>query len=161
MLNAADLAAGIATGIAAEQGNKLIRRVAPEDVPNRDIHQLLGEMCDLLRVIARRSPELLPNENDSVPIFPYPQQWQVPEYDRPHFSIFLGSGVTGAAGNYTQAVTQARLYIEIPGVGTHIKTLNPGWNQLDLPPQTRLASADGNTYNVIVSFRDDAIGVAL
>lgn len=161
MIDAASVAAGIATGMAAEQGNRLIRRVAPEDLSNQDIHSVLGQMRDLLRIIARRNVELTPNENDPVPIFPYPQQFLVPDYNRPHFSLFLGSGVTGSAGNYTPATTNARFYIEIPGVGTHIKTLTPGWNLLDLPPQTRLASADGNTYNVIISFRDDALGTAL
>lgn len=162
MLDMAGMAAGVATGIAAEQGNRFIRSVAPEEeISNKDIHGMLGEMRDFLRIIAEGSPRFTPNENDPVPIFPYPQQYRIPTYDRLHLSIFLSSGVSGSSGAFLPAVSSARFHVEIPGAGVYIATLAPGWNQVDFPPQTAISSADGNTYNVLLSFRDDPIGTAL
>lgn len=91
----------------------------------------------------------------------YPLEFRIPPYDRKHLSLFLPSGVGGSAGAYTPSITTAKLYIEIPGAGTHIKSINPGWNQLDLPPGTLLATGDGLSYTVILSYRDDALGVQL
>ncbi len=163
MLSIADVAAGGVGGVAAEQMNKFIEQVRDEEaVHSRHFFAILAEQRDYLRILANAlSPALTPPENDTVVLQAYPQSWPTPEYRRQHFCIFLPSGASGTPGAYTPTTTTAKLYLEVPGCGTIIKTINAGWNQLDLPPQTLISSADGNQYTVIYSFRDDAIGTSI
>lgn len=162
MINPEAVAAGVAVGIAAEQANKFIEHVRGEESQDASIVGLLHQQRDFLRIIAERlSPQLTPALNRSVQLFAYPNEFKVPVYDRAHMSIFFPSGISGTPGAYTPTLTSIKIYIEIPGIGSHTKTLTPGWTQLDLPPDTLLSTADGNSYNAIISFRDDPIGTAI
>lgn len=159
MLDAAELAAGVIGGAGANQLDKLIERFKGEELANsKKFHAILEEMRDSLRLVADRlSPVISPPDNMPVVLNQYPLSFQLPHYHRAHFCIFIPSGPAGSAGAYEPKLSSVALYFEIPGAGMHIRNLAPGWTQLDYPPQTLISTADGNSYPVIMSFRDDAL----
>lgn len=163
VMNPASIAAGVAVGVAAEQANKFVEHVAKEqEIDHPSEWQLLEQIRDFTKLTAEALNTTLTHNLDiPIALQAYPKSWTLPEHDRKHVCMFIGSGATGTAGNYAPVLTTVKLYFEIPVAGTHIKSMSIGWNQLDLPPGTLIYTADGNTYPVIVSFRDDPIGAAI
>lgn len=157
MIEPGSIAAGVAVGMAVEQSNKFVRQLT-EELSTDDFFGLFKEQRDLLLLIARRSSnQLTPPQNDAISLQPYPVQYQVPEHNRPHLCLFISTGLSGESGNYTPARSGCRLHLEIPGAGVHIRTIKPGWTQLDLPAGTMIATADGTTHAGLISMRDDPL----
>ena len=159
----AGVAAGVATGVVAEQTNNFIKDVIlEEEIKFPSEKEMLHQIAKFTRLTAEAlNTSLTKNQDIPLQIFPYPNVWMLPNHNRKHVSIFLPSGVTGTAGNYTPNLTTVKFYFEVFGAGLHVKTMTLGWNQLDVPIGTTISSADGNTYSIIVSLRDDPIGAAI
>jgi hypothetical protein len=163
MINPATIAGGVAVGVAAERTNKFVEEVLSDQNELHPSHkELLKQVADNTRLTAEAlNTNLTSNLNLSMQIFPYPRFYQLPNNNRKHVSIFFPSGASGTLGSFSQTTASGSFYFGIPGVGIHVKTINAGWCQIDLPPHTEISTADGNTYSVVVSFRDDPIGTAL
>jgi len=163
MINPATIAGGVAVGVAAERTNKFVAEVLEDQAeqhPNQK--ELLKQVADNTRLTAEAlNTNLTHNLNIPIKLNPYPGYYLLPEHNRRHVSIFFPSGASGTAGSFTQATASGIFYFGIPGVGIHVKTINAGWTQIDLPPNTEISTADGNSYSIIVSLRDDPIGTAL
>lgn len=157
VLNAADVMVGAAAGVVAEQANKLVAKIRKEEEKRDNPWRLLEEIRDYLRVMAEKENLLLPAHNVPMSLQPYPYVYEVGTHVWAHVCLFLASGISGSSGAYLPKNSAARLYIEIPGGGTHIRSVKAGWTQLDLPVGTTLSTADGNNYPVIISYRNDVI----
>jgi hypothetical protein len=163
MINPATIAGGVAIGVAAERTNKFVAQVLEDEQEQFPTYkQVLEQIAQYTRLTAEAlNTNLTHNLNIPLQLFPYPAYWPIPEHNRKHLAIFFPSGISGTPGAYTPTLTSIKIYFQVAGVGAHTKTLSPGWTLLDLPPNTEISTADGNTYSCILSFRDDAIGTAL
>lgn len=163
MINPGSMAAGVAINMAAEKANEFVDHVIKEEpIPHPTEWQLLEQIRDFTRLAAEAlNTELTKNLDIPVLVQPYPGGYTIPSHSRKHVSMFIPSLFSGTAGAYTPTLTTVKMIFEIPGAGSHTKTMTIGWNQLDLPHGTLISSADGNNYAVILSLRDDPIGVAL
>lgn len=138
-----DIATGAAAGVAAHHASQASDGLFSGGRPSeRDFLQLIAQdIHDLLRTL---DPQADRDQNEAVPLFPYPSEYVVDDHKKPHLSIFFG------------ASTPLNAYV--PGIGQYQKTVGPGWVQCDLPAGTRLSTSDAQTHNIIVSYRDNPIG---
>lgn len=163
MINPGSMAAGVAINMAAEKASEFADHVIKEEpIAHPTEWQLLEQIRDFTRLTAEAlNTELTKNLDIAAQIQPYPGGFTLPSHSRKHVSMFIPSLFTGTGASITPALTTVKMLFEIPGAGTHVKTMTIGWNQLDLPHGTIISTADGNNYAVIISLRDDPIGVAI
>lgn len=90
---------------------------------------------------------ITPDEWYSTTLYPDPLSYIVPHYERSHFCMFLPSSTS--------------ITFKIPQMGSYTKTLNAGWNQIDLPEGTEIVSGDTNQHKVAIVFCDDVRGTAI
>jgi len=143
MIDPATLTQGMVIGVAATQAGKQVDKLLDDGSPSNEqtMIALLTEIRDAL------APQEKDNYDDIVVLQPYPYEYTLDEnwHKKPHVCIFFA------------VATPLRFAIE--GVGTFTGSVGPGWVQIDLRGQ--LSTTDTNVYNVIVSYRQDALGLAL
>ena len=141
MLDPALIAHGALSNVA---GESLLDMLEGEKPSTED---LLCLAVKYLRDIAdATSLKDSPNIDEPCALQPYPYEYVTDDHNhnRPHVSIFFATS------------TPSRF--DVPGAGTYLKTVGPGWVQCDLPGNTRISTTDSLTHNVIVSYRDNPIG---
>lgn len=147
MLDAAAIISGAIGGAGGEQITRTFDRVMGQDDPHGPfIAQVLYHLANIDQAL---NPESNPNYDDVLVLQGYPYEYVTDgeNHQRAHLSIFF------------VAATPARF--DIPGVGTYLKSVGPGWIQCDLPGHTRISTTDSLAHPVIVSYRIDPIGAAL
>lgn len=145
-----DVAMGVVTGVAGNAAySKLTESIAHPDPQLAALILAVKHLENIHKAVSRNSHEDLIFQLGSAST----SEVVVPDKGRPHLSILIPSQTT-TSGN----ITSAQLVFAIPGVGQLTSNLSPGWTQLDLPAWTRIWTADSNSYNVILSFRDDPLG---
>lgn len=153
-LDPVSLVSGIASGIATEQGTKAVKGAWNSVTGQYD--QPPGEdfQAGVLRHLASIDRALNPEQQEKNIDLPmalqaYPSEYitTVPLFARQHLSIFFHES------------TPTRF--DIMGIGTYLKTVGPGWVQIDVSEETRISTTDGANHNVIVSYRDTPLGSSL
>jgi hypothetical protein len=141
---------GVAEGIA---GNLLTDKLVsppPENDPQfRMMQMMVKHLEEINRSVSRNSHEDLIFQLGTSST----SEVVVPDKGRDHLSILIPSQNTSGT-----LISVAQLIFAIPGVGQLTTNLTPGWTQIDLPPYTRIWTNDSNSYNVILSFRDNPLG---
>jgi hypothetical protein len=109
--------------------------------PHPAVLKVLEDIRDSL------SPKEKSNRDDPLALQAYPYEYIIDDYwyGYSHVCIFFQ--------------TSTPIRIDIPGVGTYLKTVGPGWVQCDV--RGRVSTTDSTQHNVIVSYRVDPIGIAL
>lgn len=142
---------GVAQGMIAGEAAPVVRRTAMgEENPTRPNHiDLLEEQNKLLHDILKSvSAEANPPKESIANLFPVGQTgFGIQDNGFNHLSIF--------------SATSIPVSIRVPGLPAYLGTLTQGWSQIDLSYGTSINSGDANTYPVLISYRDDAIGSAL
>jgi hypothetical protein len=138
---AMDIATGAAAGVVAHhaiQKTDELTKAGPSHEEN--IVSLLTQIRNAL------SPHEKINIDIPVLLQPAPYEYLIDEdwMGKPHFCIFF------------PGVTSVSLFTE--GAGVVVKNSVAGWMQVDL--RGRLCSGDANNHQVILSYREDALGVA-
>lgn len=132
--------AGAVTGVAANHLQQAVHNTFGKETD--PVVELLKEIRDGVH------PKQKDSRNESFQLAPYPNEYIIPDdfNGHSHVCIFLyGTNVN----------------IRLDGVfgGTYLKTLaNPGWYQIDVPG--RLSLASGTQTPVMISYRDEELGVA-
>lgn len=109
--------------------------------PQEQMISLLTEIRDAL------APKEKTNFNRSLALQPYPYEYIVDEewHGKSHFCIFFHDSTP--------------IRFDVEGVGTYNKTVGPGWVQCDV--RGRISTTDSQNHNVIISYREDALGSGL
>lgn len=141
------IASGAIAGIIADQGTHHLNRLNGTEIEPADALESI--LFHLKNIDEALNPNEAPNHDDILSIQGYPYEYvtDAENHHRPHLSIFF-------------AVSTAARF-DIPGVGTYLKTVGPGWIQCDLPGNTRISTSDASTKGVIISYRDNALGAPL
>ena len=150
---AIDVLAFGAGAAANAAGNLISDRIAPHTDPTV---QLLQTMVDHLNNI---NHALDRSSHTDIIIQLTPEttgDYVIPDHGWLHLSLLLPSMTMGGTN-----ITTAQITFMIPGIGRLTTNLSLGWNLLDLPAFTRIWTADTNTYNCILSFRDHPLGSPL
>ena len=103
---------------------------------NKLLHDLLQTVSSAARPPREAIASLVPNGD-----------YTLQDYGYNHISIFCA--------------TAATIIVKVPGLPAYSAPLEQGWTQIDLKYGVVLQSGDANTYPIIISHRDDAIGGAL
>lgn len=131
---------GAATGVATNHLQQAVHTTFGKE-PDPVVH-LLTEILDAVK------PKQKDTRNESFQLQPYPSEYIIPDDFNGHTHVcvfFFGTG----------------LAVRFDGVygGSYAKTnIGPGWYQLDVPG--RLSLSSGTATPVVVSYRDEEIGVA-
>jgi len=146
MLSTAEILTGVIAGVLADQVIKLSEK-AQEALKNPDISNDEKELILLAAILAAVSPQEKENKNFAFALQPYPFEKVIDEewHGKPHLCIFFHD--------------QTPIRFDIEGLGTLNKTVGPGWIQCDV--RGRLSTTDSTNHNILLSYRDDAIGVSL
>lgn len=148
------LASNAITGIGTEQATRAVKGAwntitgQYEDPPEEDVQQ--AQLRHLENIDKALNPVTQEKNVDFPMAFqPYPTEYitTVPLFARQHLSIFFHES------------TPVRF--DIMGVGTYLKTVGPGWIQVDVSEETRISTTDNTNHNVIVSYRDTPLGSSL
>lgn len=141
MIDAGAIAAGIIAGVGSQKAVDLFDHVTKSGLSHEEKVEIL-----LAGILEGVSPQEKTNQDISLLLQPAPYEYFIDEnwMGKSHFCIFF------------PAVTQVTLFTE--GAGTVTKASVAGWMQVDL--RGRLSSGDANNHPVILSYRDDALGVA-
>jgi hypothetical protein len=139
------IVAGAAGGVVAD---RVVDAIDPEEESPTVQHLATQTVHDLRE---RMYEEAL------VTLRPYPQEWELREYDYCHFSLLLPSQTTTGT-----SISVAQLRLMVPGLGPITKNISCGWTLLDLPAGTMISTNDSNTYNVLLRFYNhDPLGTSL
>ena len=133
------VAAGLITHKAAQHLDHLTKQGPSHE---ESVVKLLTQIRDAL------SPkDDAANVEDIFALQPYPYEYPIDEewHTKPHVCIFFHDSTP--------------IRFDIEGVGTYQKTVGPGWVQCDV--RGRLSTTDSQSHNIIVSYREDALGAAL
>jgi hypothetical protein len=136
-----DIAKGVGTGIASQKATQKIDELTRQGPTHEEnILSLLSQIRDAL------SPKEKINIDIPVLLQPAPYEYLIDEdwMGKPHFCIFF------------PAVTSVSLFTE--GAGLVVKNSIAGWMQIDL--RGRLCSGDATSHQVILSYREDALGAS-
>lgn len=145
------LLAGAAAGVMAD---RIVDCIDPDE---RSVAvQLLAVIAANSMILTAHSEEIFPKRDEVSVLRPYPAEIELPDYNHPHLSLFVPSQNTSGT-----SISTAQLRLMMPGVGILYKNVSCGWTQLDLPPGTMISTNDSNTYNCLLSYRNDALGSSL
>lgn len=143
MIDAGAVITGVIAGVISGKLSEGIDHVVQSNDYSHEekIEILLGT---LIQVSAPQEKE---NFNRSFALQPYPSEFAVNEdwHGKSHFCIFFHD--------------QTPIRFDVEGVGTYLKTVGPGWVQCDV--RGRISTTDAANHNVLISYRDDAIGESL
>lgn len=136
---------GVAQGVVAEHVSDAAKhgngRANPIDLleeQNRLLHDILKTLSSSEHPADNHVANLMPDGQNA---------YSVRDSGYNHLSLFCATPFT--------------ILIRVPGLPAYSNNLKKGWSQLDLDPGVTMNSGDASTYPVIVSYRDDAIGVAI
>ena len=139
---AMEIGQGVASGLIVHKAAQHLDKLTQAGPSHEDtVVSLLKEIRNAL------SPkETKDNVEDIVTLQPAPFEYLIDEdwHGKPHLCIFF------------PAITSVSLFTE--GAGLVVKNSVAGWMQVDL--RGRLCSGDANNHPVIISYREDALGVA-
>lgn len=141
------IASGAIAGMLADQGTHHLNRITGTEIePGETMAKILWHLKNIDDAL---NPNEAPNIDEPFNLQGYPYEYTTDAYNhrRAHLSIFFAVS------------TMARF--DIPGVGTYLKTVGPGWIQCDLPGNTRISTSDASQKSVIVSYRADPLGAPL
>lgn len=139
-MNPGAIMAGAVTGVAANHLQQAVHNTFGKETD--PVVELLKEIRDGV------NPKQKDSINESFQLAIYPNEYIIPDdfHGRSHVCIFLfGTNIN----------------IRLDGVfgGTYTKTFaNSGWYQIDVPG--RLSLASGTNTPVMISYRDEELGVA-
>ena len=142
MIDGGQLASQVVTGVAASKASQALDKAMKSGPSHEEnIISLLTEIRDNLAPKEKQNIEL------AMALQPYPQEYNIDEdwYGKSHLCIFFTTS------------TPMRLDTEVAGI--YQKTVGPGWVQVDM--RGRLSTTDASAHNVKISYRDDALGVAI
>lgn len=148
MLSASAIAQGAVSGLVTHhviaQADKAARSLSGKDGDPTD-NQIIIAL--LARLVALTAPTESLNRNETMQLQAYPAEYLINEdwYGKSHVCLFLHEA--------------APLRMDIEGVGTYLKTIGPGWVLLDV--RARLSTTDGLSHSIMISYRNDSIGVAI
>lgn len=145
------LLAGAAAGIMAD---KILDCIDPEE--QSTAVQLLAVIAANTAIQTEHTEEIHPKLDQVTVLRPYPAEIEIPIHKHPHLSLLLPSQTTSGT-----SVTIAQLRLMVPGVGILYKNVTCGRTLLDVPAGTLISTNDSNTYNVLLEFRNDAVGSSL
>lgn len=145
MIDPAAIAQGVLSGLATqksiEQVNKVVNHITgkADELSKEDIIIAL-----LAKLVSIQEPQEAWNIDIPLQLQPSPYIYKINEnwMGKSHFCILV------------QAVSSISIFTE--GAGVITKNEGPGWVQVDL--RGEMYSGDAFTHNIIVSYRDDAIG---
>ena len=146
IVTAGEILAGVISGVIvhnAVEGTDKIKEVFKDpETSNEDKELLL-----LGAILAAVAPKEKENKNFIFALQPYPYEKVIDEefHGKSHLCIFFHD--------------QTPIRFDIEGLGTLNKTVGPGWVQCDV--RGRISTTDSTNHNVILSYRDDAVGVSL
>lgn len=142
MIDAGAIAAGIATGILSGKALDMFNHVTKTGLSHDEKTEIL-----LAAILEAVGPHEKENVNEIFALQPYPYEYIVQEdwHGKSHLCIFFHDS------------TPIRWDVE--GVGSYLKTVGPGWVQCDV--RGRISTTDAQNHNVIISYREDALGAAL
>lgn len=138
---AMEIGQGVASGLIVHKAAQHLDQLTQQGPSHEDtVVSLLQEIRDAL------SPKEKININIPLLLQPAPYEYLIDEdwMGKPHFCIFF------------PAITSVSLFTE--GAGLVVKNSIAGWMQIDL--RGRLCSGDATNHQVILSYREDALGVA-
>jgi hypothetical protein len=141
-LDAGAIATGVATGIVTQKAGEAVNKATQQGPSYQD------EVLFLLRgILDAVGPKEKENINRSVALQPYPYEYMINEdwHSKSHLCIFFHDSTP--------------IRFDVEGIGTYQKTVGPGWVQCDV--RGRLSTTDSQNHNVIISYREDALGAAL
>jgi hypothetical protein len=139
---AMDIVKGVGTGIVSQKATEKIGELTRQGPTHEEnVLSLLSQIRDAL------SPKEKENKNYALALQPYPYEYAVDEdwLNKPHFCIFFHDATP--------------LRFDVEGIGTYLKTVGPGWIQCDV--RGRISTTDSQNHNVIISYREDALGSGL
>lgn len=131
---------GIISGVATEH----VKKVLPGDESPFILSAMLDEQREAVRLLRMLTKAL--TEEPEPPfvtilnLSAFPRQETLNHFGRKHTQIFSPTNTLV-------------LYLDIPGMGFIEYTCVAGWQQLDLPEQTKLSLKSDNTSIVNVLFR--------
>jgi hypothetical protein len=147
MIDPASIATGVVTQLVTQKTLEQVNTIT-ENVTGKSPPDKLDVVIALLaQIVQGVSQDERFNKDFPMILQPYPYEYIIDETwcEKPHFCAFF-------------AVSTA-LQIQTEGAGTFLKTVGPGWVQLDI--RGRLSTSDGTNKNVILSYREQPIGVAI
>lgn len=139
---AMEIGQGVASGLIVHKAAQHLDHLTQQGPSHEDtVVSLLQEIRNAL------SPKDITNYEDIFALQPYPYEYIVDEewHNKPHMCVFFHDSTP--------------IRFDIEGVGTYQKTVGPGWVQCDV--RGRLSTTDSLSHNIIVSYREDALGAAL
>jgi hypothetical protein len=142
MIDPGAIATGVATSIATQKASEALSNITKQGPDAQEsILQVLLDIKD------RLAPQEKQNYDYPMSLQPYPYEYMVDEawMGKAHLCIFF--------------FNETPLRFDIEGVGTYDVSIGPGWVQCDV--RGRISTTDGTMHNVIVSYRDDALGSGL
>ena len=143
MIDIASIAQGVVSGMATQKSLELINNITAGGQPSKDdiIIMLLA------RLVTIQEPEEVWNHNFSMALQPYPMYYQIADdwQGKSHICLFTPAAFS--------------LRIDAYGLGVYSRVIGPGWVQIDL--RGTLSSGDAANHNVLISYRDDALGAGV
>lgn len=142
MIDAGMLVQGVLAGIITNKSIEAVDQYTKKnELSKEDVIIAL-----LAKLVSLQSPQEKNQWDFPITIQPYPYEYFIDEnwLGKAHVCLFV------------PAATSIQVHTE--GAGVVTKNEGPGWVQLDL--RGTICSGDSNNHPIIVSYRDDDLGVA-
>jgi hypothetical protein len=142
MLDTGAIATGVATSIATQKASEALGNITKSGPDPQE--SILQALLDIKNALA---PQEKRNFDFPMSLQPYPYEYQVDEawMGKAHLCIFFFNATP--------------LRFDVEGLGSYELTIGSGWVQCDV--RGRISTTDETNHNVIISYRDDAIGSEL
>ena len=140
------VAAHVANSPTVQHG--VSRVIAGEQNPTRpNVVDLLEEQNKILFDLLQSSSDGAQRANEHVEVFVPAGDYTLIDLGYNHISFF--------------SAVAFPIIIKIAGLPPYTGTLKQGWTQVDLVFGAVISSGDTNRYAVLISYRDNAVGIPL
>jgi hypothetical protein len=140
MIDPSAVVSGVAAGYLTQKGIEKTNEVLHPDQYSPQ-HEMVNLLQDIKEILAPAPKDAI---EESMNLFPYPGEYIIQDnfHERAHVCILF----------YTATP------VRFDGIfgGSMLKTVGPGWIQVDQPG--RLSTTDAQNHFVTISYRDDALG---